>query len=245
MALSYPGPGHHYDLIVVGAGIAGSEAAYRCARAGLDVLLISTSLDTVYNLLGDGVRLEPPEGTLMAELHQTLADEQSFVSNWAFHREAKERLEHTKGIHLLQSSVSSLWITDSLTGVTTWEGVNRLSTTVALCTGSFLRARLRIGSLEEIAGRLSEMAYDDLFEDLLEYGFGFQEVVLEAHFDDDSLPYSVNCQCFDSAEIEEFYALKRVPGLYSAGVSARGYMPFEQSALEGKQLAEVLIAKLS
>ena len=143
---SFPGPGHIYDLIVVGAGISGAEAAALSARAGLDVLLVTTSLDTVYNLLGDGVTLAPPAGTLMAEVHGAVADADGFVGNWAFHRGAKGALEHTPNLHLLQSSVSSLLVEGgAIRGVSTWEGVDRVSSRVALCVGSFLEARLRVG----------------------------------------------------------------------------------------------------
>ena len=168
MPTSFPGPGHVYDLIVVGAGISGSEAAAASVRAGLDVLLVTTSLDTVYNLLGDGVTLEPPPNTLMAEVHREVAEADGYVGNWAFHRGAKGTLETLSGLHLLQSSVSSLLVEgETVTGVSTWEGVDRLAKRVALCVGSFLEARLRVGSLVEEAGRLSEMAYDDLYESLV------------------------------------------------------------------------------
>src|SRR5690606_8814419 len=56
-----------FDAVVVGAGITGCEAAWRSARAGLRVLLVTTSLDTSYNLARDAERLRPPEGSLMAE----------------------------------------------------------------------------------------------------------------------------------------------------------------------------------
>ena len=62
----------------------------------------------------------------------------------------------------------------------TWEGVDRLSKRTALCVGSFLEARLKVGELTESAGRLSEMAYDDLFQDLHSSGFAFEAVSLEA-----------------------------------------------------------------
>ncbi len=244
MTKSFPGPGHVYDLIIVGAGISGCEAALACARAGLDTLLLTTSLDTLYNLLGDGVVLKPYPGTLMAELSSKLADNQGYVGNWEFHRAVKYELEHQSGIHLLQSSVSSLLLqAGALQGVTTWEGVERLAPRVALCVGSFLQSRLTIGKLTETAGRLSEMSYDDLFEDLVNYGFAFEPLQLKAHFDDGSLPYTVACQRFADSEWQaSSFELSRLPGLYAAGVCARGYLSFEEAALEGLRLAKRLIA---
>lgn len=242
-------PGHVYDVAIVGAGIAGCEAAWRCAQAGIDVLLVTTSLDTLYNLLGDKVTLDPPEDTLMARV---FADVQQggVVGNWAFHRRAKTILETETSIHLLQSSVTALVCEQHqdqkqdqkhVIGVRTWEGVDRLATRTALCVGSFLHARLTIGTLTEAAGRLSEMAYDDLADDLLELGLPLTDTRLEAEFDDGSLPYQVDCQVLEPS-ILEGYRVTSFAGLYAAGVCRRGYLPFSEAALEGKHLADQLIA---
>ena len=239
--MSFPGPGHIYDVAVVGAGIAGSEAALACAKAGLDVLLVTTSLDTVYTLVGDGASLEPPPDTLMADICGEVAHENGFVGNWACHRRAKYVLEHQPGIHLLQSSVSSLLVSEGeVRGVRTWEGVDRLAKRTALCVGSFLEARLRVGELTEKAGRLSEMAYDDLFEGLQPLGFAFAEVRLKADPQNGSLPYRVDCQRFAPSERNDAFALERITNLYAAGVCASGYLPYEDAAKEGKRLAESL-----
>ena len=239
--MSFPGPGHVYDITVVGAGIAGSEAALECARAGLDVLLVTTSLDTLYNLVGEGATLAPPPNTLMAEIRAETARD-GFVGTWAAHRHAKYVLEHQSGIHLLQSSVSSLLVEeDEVKGVTTWEGVDRFSKRTALCVGSFLEARLKVGELTESAGRLSEMAYDDLFQDLHSFGFAFEAVSLEAASQSGSLPYTVDYKRFASTERNERFELARIKNLYAAGVCASGYLPYEEAAAEGKRLAEQLI----
>ena len=238
--MSFPGPGHVYDVAIVGAGIAGSEAALACARAGRDVLLVTTSLDTLYNLVGDGAVIEPPPDTLMAEIYDKVADE-GFVGTWACHRHAKYVLEHQPGIHLLQSSVSSLLVSnDGVRGVRTWEGVDRLAKRTALCAGSFLEARLEVGGLTEKAGRLSEMAYDDLFGGLQSLGFAFEEVRLEAESQNGALPYIVKCRRFASSERNERLELERIASLYAAGVCASGYLTYEDAAREGKRLAESL-----
>ncbi len=238
-----PGPGHVYDLIVVGAGTSGCEAASSCADAGLDTLLVTTSLDTVYNLLGDGVTLRPEDGTLLAELCRELA-EGGYVRSWDAHRWAKYRLERTPNVHLLQSNISALLLEDgTLHGVSTWEGVDRLAPAVALCVGSFLRARLTMGSLTETAGRLSEMAYDDLYWDLERLGFTFESLRLKARADRGTPPYTVACQRFSAEALDsETFELVKVPGLYAAGLCSRGFLTFEEAAADGQALAAVLLS---
>lgn len=243
---SFPGRNHKYDLIVVGAGIAGSELAMRCAKNGLDLLLVTTSLDTVYNLLGDGTTLDAPKDSLMAEIVEGIGKD-GYVQNFECHRRAKMLIEEQEGIHALQSSVMSLLVEDNVVkGVSTWEGVDRFSDRVVLCVGSFLEARLKIGiSLSETAGRLSEMAYDDLFEDLLARGFNFKTLRLEAVSDGKSLPYTVDSKVFAADEWDsESYRLSRIQGLYGAGVCAEWYLPYEEAAASGLRLADKLIAEL-
>lgn len=236
------------ELIVVGAGITGSEAALACARAGLNVLLITTSLDTVYNLVGEAAVLEPPAGTLMAELCSPSSLTPSPVLNeiatFALHRRAKRALEGEPNLHLLQSSVSGLLITEGrLVGISTWEGVDRFAPRVALCVGSFLQARLRIGDLTETSGRLSEMAYDDLYDELVERGFALEGVKLSAPSSRGALPYAVACQKFAASEWDAVtFGLMRVAGLYAAGVCTSGSLPYEAAARQGLALSGRLLS---
>jgi tRNA U34 5-carboxymethylaminomethyl modifying enzyme MnmG/GidA len=243
--VSQPGRGHHYDVAIVGAGICGTEAALGCAKAGLDVLLVTTILDTCYNLAGEGPRLEPPANTFMAKAVATLADETRLISSWELHRAAKYELEHTSGIHFLQSSVSSLITKDSsVTGINTWEGVPRYAKCVALCVGSFLEARLTIGNLTEHAGRLSEMTYDDLYLDLLARGFMFETLRLKSESGNDSPSYTVDCKVFKHETDPSTFAAQRLANLYAAGTCAFGYVTYEEAARQGQQLAEQLNADM-
>ena len=129
-----------YDLIVVGAGLTGSEAALKTARAGLNVLLVTTSLDTVYNLTGAAAELTPPAGTLLAER----GTQTQVLETFDLHRRAKGALEREPKLHLLQSSVMGL-LTENrrVTGVSTWEGVDRTG-----YAGRTLRRQLFTGAAE-------------------------------------------------------------------------------------------------
>jgi tRNA U34 5-carboxymethylaminomethyl modifying enzyme MnmG/GidA len=228
----------NYDLIVVGAGVSGSEAAYACAQAGLATLLVTTSLDTIY-MLHDSVVLTPPPGTLMAELHAKLAEE-GYVGSLAWHRAAKGVLERQAGLRLLQANAVAL-LTEgkAIRGVATWEGVDWRAPRVALCVGSFLQARLTIGSLTEAAGRLSEMAYDDLYLNLQALSFAFVPERLELP---GSCPYRVAYQRFAPHRWDPAsFRLQPIAGLYAAGVCAAGYLPLEAAARHGRQLAATLI----
>ena len=228
-----------YDLIVVGAGLTGSEAALKTARAGLDVLLVTTSLDTVYNLSA-AAELTPPAGTLLAELCGT---QTQALETFDLHRRAKGALEREPKLHLLQSSVLGLNTQGGrVTGVSTWEGVDRTAPRVALCAGSFLRARLTLGTLTETAGRLSEMAYDDLYDNFVALGFAFGDVTLDAPESRGAPSYTVTCKRFASTEWNAGFMLGRLQGLYAAGVCAAGYLPYEAAILQGQQLGDALLA---
>jgi tRNA U34 5-carboxymethylaminomethyl modifying enzyme MnmG/GidA len=126
---------------------------------------------------------------------------------------------------------------NQVTGVSTWEGVSRFAKKTVLCVGSFLEARLTLGSLTEHAGRLSEMAYDDLYLDLVSRGFQFESLELEAK--DVQPSYKVRCKVF-SQEFDQHFQSHRLKNLYAVGLCAFGNMSYEEAALQGVHLARVL-----
>ncbi|MEF2276779.1 FAD-dependent oxidoreductase [Deinococcus sp. YIM 134068] len=165
---SQPQPGHLYDVAVVGAGLAGTELAWRLARAGADVLLVSQALDHLGNLYQPTVEDAGfPAGSVFALVAERIAPE---TDGWTFHRHLKAEVEATAGIHLLQSTVTELDGDGDGVTLSTWEGPPLRARRVVLAVGSFLKGRLLIGDTMEEAGRLSEVAYDFLADDLARSG---------------------------------------------------------------------------
>ncbi len=218
------------SVIIVGAGPAGCEAAFACARAGTETLLLSQSLDTVFL---DRYGTAPVAGDLPPLLQAAVASAPGRV-----HRAAKAILEREDNIHLQQCSVSGLLKSRGgrLAGVSTWEGPAHEAPLVALCTGSFLQARLRAGSLDETAGHPGEMAYDDLGDHLQAGGFAFRRE--RVGFDGGSVEASV----LDPGEFdpEASVWLHRQPGLAAAGFCRSGYLDFVQAARAGAALGAEL-----
>ena len=229
-----------YELAVVGAGIAGSEAAWAAAREGLDVLLVTTSLDTVYLLAHDRHVLQPPEGTLM---HRLLggSGETAQVRRAQLYLSAKYALESMPNVHLLQSNVTGLVVSNgAVTGLETWEGIRRFADRTVIAAGTFLEPRLRQGELVEAAGRLGEMAYDELSADLRSHGIRLEQESIEMSGGAGELPYTVTFSRFAAGELAADGASTRLAGFYACGSCAQGPLSYEEAAAAGSRLGRLL-----
>lgn len=235
-------PAERPEVIVVGAGLTGCEVAWGLAQRAVPTLLVTTSLDTIANLAGDGWAFDPPATGLVA----SLAEEAGGPRDWSargLHRGAKRELERQPAVHVLQSTVVAIR-TDAagrVIGVDTWEGVAHDAARVALCVGSFLQARLRIGSSEEVAGRLSELADDALYHDLRGHGLRFEPRRLELSGDALAPGYTVDFQVLARDEVAADGAVRRLPGLFAyglcAGASADMAGSVEAGVAAGQELA--------
>lgn len=226
-----------YDVAIVGAGGCGCEAALHLARSGYRVLLVTTSLDTVFSAGGERAPVAAPDGTLLSEVAPELdVASDGSTGVWELHGAAKYRIEATPGIHLLQSSIDALRVRDGrVTGVETWEGVPREARAVALCVGPFLRARLRIGDAEERAGRPGEMAYDELADDLTARGIAVTSAQ-HAGGGEGRPAWTVSFDRLADAAVDD-HRVVALPGLYAAGVCRTGPSTYAQAARDGQELA--------
>lgn len=248
-----PQPGHLYDVAVVGAGLAGSELAWRLAQAGRDVLLVSQALDTVGNLYQSSVEgVEFAPHSLFARVQQQMLPQ---TDGWTFHRLLKAELEATAGIHLLQSCVSALdeGPDETQNGgqaevrLSTWEGPQLRARYAVLAVGAFLKGRLLIGETMEEAGRLSEVAYDFLADDLARSGVFLmgaeQETGQDSSHDSGQEPnspgYAVRFLTPAPAEVEGF-RLRRFERLYAVGRCLAGEATYRSVLEDAAQLAQQL-----
>ncbi len=206
-----------YQVLIVGAGFSGAEAAYRLAQGGVRVGLLTQSLDAVMMPF-----LPPkppfPKGSLLERAYDP-KDERV----WAFHARAKYLLEAERNLHLFQATATGLLLEGGrAAGVRTWEGPPARAQRVVLAVGSFLGARLYVGEVEEEAGRLSEASYPDLLEDLMSLGFRFVEREREVPETPTTPGYRVRYLAFHPEEWEEErFRLKRLEGLYAVGLCVR------------------------
>ncbi|WP_261664755.1 FAD-dependent oxidoreductase [Deinococcus sp. Marseille-Q6407] len=219
---SQPQPGHRYDVAVIGAGLAGSELALRLAQAGQDVLLVTQALDHVGNLYAPTLAgADLPQSSRLGQLAADLPED---ADSWTFHRRLKTLLESTDGLHLLQSTITALDEEEedgpdgagSLIRLSSWEGPALTAHRAVLAVGAFLKGRLLVGDTLEDAGRLSEVAYDFLADDLARSGVYLTGAAQEAAAVEGAPPYEVRFLTLADSELDGF-RVERFSGVYALG----------------------------
>lgn len=187
----------NYDVIVVGAGHAGVEAALASARMGLKTALFTIYLDSIAMMSCNPSVGGPGKSHLVSELGMLGGEMARHIDNYNLQL---KNLNHTKGLasritraqadkywyrvkmreiveteenlYLVQGIVNNLIVEDgSVKGVIDNLGVEYSAKAVVLCTGTFLKGQFIMGDVKYSAGRQGEPSSDELPDNLIKYGF--------------------------------------------------------------------------
>ncbi|MBQ6983473.1 MAG: tRNA uridine-5-carboxymethylaminomethyl(34) synthesis enzyme MnmG [Paludibacteraceae bacterium] len=186
-----------YDVIVVGAGHAGCEAASAAARMGSKTLLITMDMNKIAQMSCNPAVGGIAKGQIVREI-DALGGQMGIVTDrsaiqfrllnqskgpamWSprsqsdrkrFIEEWIKMLSHTENLYLWQDIVTSLIIKDNkVCGVKTLLGVEMQAEAVVLTNGTFLNGLMHCGKTQIVGGRTSEPASHGLTEQLVGLGF--------------------------------------------------------------------------
>lgn len=186
-----------YDVIVIGAGHAGCEAAFASAKMGSHTLLITMNLQSVAQMSCNPAMGGIAKGQILREI-DALGGMSAIVTDktaiqfkmlnmskgpamWSpraqsdrmkFSEEWRRVLEHTDNLDLYQDTVISLIIENNIIkGVKTTLGFPIHAKTVIITAGTFLNGKIHIGTKSFSGGRAGDKASTGITEDLIALGF--------------------------------------------------------------------------
>lgn len=186
-----------YDIIVIGAGHAGIEAALAASRLGRSTLLLTINLDTIGWMSCNPAIGGPAKSQLVSEINAlggemgVLADKtylQMKLLNESkgpavqslraqsdkklYARTARQTLENQPNLDIKQAIVDELLTEDGrITGIRTQLGAVYKTKAVVITTGTFLDGKLHVGLKNLPGGRMGEPAPTELSKSLRNLGF--------------------------------------------------------------------------
>ena len=166
------------DVVVIGAGHAGCEAALACARLGMDTVVFTVSVDSIALMPCNPNIGGTSKGHLVREIDALGGEmgrniDKTFIQSkmlntskgpavhslraqadkQAYTREMRKTLENTDNLRIKQSEVSEIIIEDGkIVGVRTYSGAEYLCKAVILCTGVYLKSRCIYGEVSQPTG---------------------------------------------------------------------------------------------
>lgn len=218
-----------YDIVVVGAGHAGCEAALACARLGLETILFTVSVDSIAlmpcnpNIGGSSkghlVReLDALGGEMGKNIDKTFIQSKMLneskgpavhslraqADKQDYSREMRKTLENTENLTIRQAEVSEIVVEDGkIRGVKTFSGAVYHSKAVVLATGTYLNARCIYGDVSNPTGPNGLQAATHLTDSLKANGvemFRFKT----------GTPARVDKRSIDFSKMEEQFGDKKV-----------------------------------
>jgi tRNA uridine 5-carboxymethylaminomethyl modification enzyme len=186
-----------YDIIVVGAGHAGCEAAAAAANMGSKVLLITMDMNKIAQMSCNPAMGGVAKGQIVREIdalggYSGIVTDNSAIQfrllnrskgpamyspraqsdRMLFSQYWREHLEQIPNVDFWQDMVSGLLIENGkLVGVKTGMGMNIYSKAVVLTNGTFLNGIIHIGQKQFGGGRIGEKAASGITEQLINLGF--------------------------------------------------------------------------
>lgn len=190
-----------FDVIVIGAGHAGSEAAYASAKMGVKTLLLTMNPDTIGKMSCNPATGGTAKGHIVREIDALggimgkISDRTSIQSRMlnaskgpavqspraqndkvAYQLEMKKELENTKNLFIQQGTVTSFKIENNkICGVYTLDGIFFSAECVILSSGTFLKGMIHIGDTQYSGGRSGDKA-SGLSEELKKLGFSLKRL---------------------------------------------------------------------
>ena len=186
-----------YDVIVVGAGHAGSEAAVAAANMGAKVLLATMNMQTIAQMSCNPAMGGVAKGQIVREIdalggYSGIVTDHTMIQfrmlnkskgpamwspraqsdRWLFARKWRNLLEANPNIDMWQEMVTGLIVEDGrCCGVITGIGLEIRSKSVVLTNGTFLNGLIHIGEKQFGGGRAGERAATGITEQLVSLGF--------------------------------------------------------------------------
>ena len=190
----------NYDVVVVGAGHAGCEAALACARLGLETIIFTVSIESIAmmpcnpNIGGSSkghlVReIDALGGQMGVNIDKTFIQSKMLnkskgpavhslraqADKASYSMEMRKTLQKTEHLTIRQAEVSELIVEDGkIRGVKTFSGAIYHSRAVVLCTGTYLRARCLYGDIVNHTGPNGLQAANHLTDSLVANGVEMQ-----------------------------------------------------------------------